>query len=196
MGLPAGLESTLSRIANVLEKPREAPTQKAPAPVPTEWTESSGRLSSWMLAAVAGILDEHRSRGAERAMALTNDTGKGGGRGKRGQESNLEARKRTMEEGGSFSSGVSKNWERNYLAVVPCARSASSLPLSPRSHHAMWSSPRFNRGCVRRALASFSTTVVLFLQRVGVNLAGRPLPSMAWSRALRAPRIRRAAFLR
>ena len=61
-------------------------------------------------------------------MALTNDTGKGGGRGKRGQESNLEARKRTMEEAGSFSSGFSKNWERNYLARrAVCAQRESRL---------------------------------------------------------------------
>ena len=50
-----------------------------------------------MQAAVAGILDEHRSAGAERAMALTNfgeeanDNGKDGGRGKRGQTSESEA---------------------------------------------------------------------------------------------------------
>ena len=50
-----------------------------------------------MLAAVAGILDEYRSGGAERAMAMTNfgeeanDHGKDGGRGKRGQASNPEA---------------------------------------------------------------------------------------------------------
>ena len=47
-----------------------------------------------MLATVAGILEEHRTGGAERAMALTNfgeeadDNGKGGGRGERGQASN------------------------------------------------------------------------------------------------------------
>ena len=50
-----------------------------------------------MLAAAAGFLDEHHSAGAERVMALTNfgdeanDNGNGGGRGKRGQTSNLEA---------------------------------------------------------------------------------------------------------
>ena len=54
----------------------------------------------------------------------------------------------------------------------------------------MWSSPlstaRFNRACVRRALASLSTTAMLFLQHGGVNPAGRPLSSMAWSCVLRA----------
>ena len=54
----------------------------------------------------------------------------------------------------------------------------------------MWSSPRsgarFNRACVRRALASLSTTAMLFLQHGGVNPAGRPLSSMALSGALRA----------
>ena len=54
----------------------------------------------------------------------------------------------------------------------------------------MWSSPRsrarFNRACVRRALASLSTTAMMFLQRGGANPAGRPHSSMAWSRALRA----------
>ena len=68
-----------------------------------------------MLATVAGILKEDRTGGAERAMAPTNfgeeagDNGKGGGRGKRGQASNPGARKRTMGEAGSFSSGFSKN---------------------------------------------------------------------------------------
>ena len=47
-----------------------------------------------MLATVAGILEDHRTGGARRAMAMTNfgeeadDNGKGGGRGKRGRASN------------------------------------------------------------------------------------------------------------
>ena len=59
----------------------------------------------------------------------------------------------------------------------------------------MWNSPRsrarFNRACVRRVLASLSTTAMLFLQHGGVNHSRR------WrGPALCAPRIRRAAFLR
>ena len=54
----------------------------------------------------------------------------------------------------------------------------------------MWSSPRsrarFNRACVRRALASLSTTALIFLQRGGANPAGKPPTSMAWCRASRA----------
>ena len=42
----------------------------------------------------------------------------------------------------------------------------------------------FHRACVRRALASLSTMAMMFLQREGANPAGRPLSSMAWSRAL------------
>ena len=57
---------------------------------------------------------------------------KGGGRGKRGPASNPEARKRTMEEAGSFFSGVSKNWEREViLPVVPCAQRAQPSTLTP-----------------------------------------------------------------
>ena len=95
----------------------------------------------------------------------------------------------------SIESGSVKenDWRRDVLSpVVPCAhRAQPSTPLTPasRSQHAMWSSPRsrarFNRACVRRALASLSTTAVMFFQRGGANPAGRPL-SLAWSRALRA----------
>ena len=62
-----------------------------------------------MLEAVGGILVEHRTGCAEKATALTSvgeeadDIGKGSGRGKRGQASNPEARRRTMEEAGSSS---------------------------------------------------------------------------------------------
>ena len=45
---------------------------------------------------------------------------------------------------------------------------------------------RFDRACACRALPSLSTTAMTFLQHGGVNLAGRPASSMAWSRALRA----------
>ena len=66
----------------------------------------------------------------------------------------------------------------------------------------MWSSPcsraRSNQACVRRALASLPTMAMLFLQRGGVNPAGRPLSPMAWSRALRpadsASRISPSSF--
>ena len=91
-----------------------------------------------MLATVAGILDEHRTGGAERAMALmslgeeANDNGKGRGRGKRGQASNPELRKRTMEEASSSSSGFSRNWMREVLLdVVPCAQRAQPSTLIP-----------------------------------------------------------------
>ena len=71
------------------------------------------------------------------------------------------------------------------LPVVPAAFHSHT-----RIQHAMWSSScsraRFNRAHVRRALASLSTTAMMFLQRGGANPAGRPLSSMAWSRALRA----------
>ena len=53
----------------------------------------------------------------------------------------------------------------------------------------MWSSPRsrarFNRACVRRALASLSTTAMMFLQQE-VRILQADHSSMAWSRALRA----------
>ena len=120
-----------------------------------------------MLATVAGILKEHRIGGAERAMALTNfgeeadDTGKGGGRGKRGQASNPGARKRTMEEAGSFFSRiVEKLEERSSLARRAVRAARAAFHSHPWSQRAMWSSPRsrarFNRACVRRALASLS----------------------------------------
>ena len=64
--------------------------------------------------------------------------------------------------------------------------SSLATPLSLfwlRNQHAMWSSPRsgarFNRACVRRALASLSTTALIFLQRGGA----KPPTSMAWCRA-------------
>ena len=125
-----GLESTLSCIANVLEKPwgrsmtatfglQGAHAESADefgvllddvqsaglngvdrvigASLIVDVVKTRGCRLRHMLASVAGILDEHRSGGAERAMALTNfgeeanDNGKGGGRGKRGQASNPEA---------------------------------------------------------------------------------------------------------
>ena len=80
--------------------------------------------------------------------------------------------------------------ERKYLLRRAMRAARAAFHSHTRSQHAMWSSPcsraRFNRACVRRALASLSTTVVLFLQHGGVNPAGRPLSLMAWSRALRA----------
>ena len=63
------------------------------------------------------------------------------------------------------------------------ARSRAAFHSHPWSQHAIWSSPRsrarFNRACVRRALASLSTTAMLFLQHGGVNPAGGPASSMA-----------------
>ena len=81
------------------------------------------------------------------------ESGKGRGRGKSGQASNLE------------------KWEREaLLLVVPCVQRAQPSTLTPRS-------------CVRRALAPLSTAAMLFLHRGGMNPAGRPLSFMAWSRA-------------
>ena len=45
---------------------------------------------------------------------------------------------------------------------------------------------RFDTASACRTLASLSTTAMKILQHGGVNLAGRPASSMAWSRALRA----------
>ena len=74
------------------------------------------------------------------------------------------------------------------LPVVPCAQRAA-FHSHARSLHAMWCHPRsrarFNRACVRRALAPLSTTAMMFFQRGGANLARLPLSSMEWSRALR-----------
>ena len=80
--------------------------------------------------------------------------------------------------------------ERSFLARRAVRAARAAFHSHPGSQHAMWSSPRsrarFNRACVRRALASLSTTATLFLQDGGVNPAGRPHSSMAWSRAQRA----------
>ena len=85
---------------------------------------------------------------------------------------------------------LEKLGERSSLARRAVREARAAFHSHPRSQHAMWSSPRskarFNRARVRRALASLSTTAMLFLQQGGVNPAGRPLSSMAWSRALRA----------
>ena len=117
-----------------------------------------------MLATFAGILEEHRTGGAERAMVLTTslrrsgDNGKDGGRGMRGIESERER------------------------FICP------AFHFHPRSQHAMWSSPRsrarFNRACVRCPLVLLPG--MLFLQHGCVNLEDRPLSSMAWTRAERA----------
>ena len=105
-----------------------------------------------------------------------------------------------MEEARSFSSGFSKNWERSYLACRAVRAVRAAFHSHPWSRHAMWTSPRsrarFNRACVRRALASLSMAAMLFLQRGGTNPAGRPPSSMAWSRALRAADSDSAAFHR
>ena len=90
----------------------------------------------------------------------------------------------------AFLKDSPSNWKREKLSGPLCrARNGRSLPLSPQKPACTWSSlhsrARFNRACVRRALASLSTTSMLFLQRGGVNPAGRPLSSIA-SRALRA----------
>ena len=70
------------------------------------------------------------------------------------------------------------------------ARIARSLPLSHLEPACNVELPAFQskvpRACVRRALASLSTTALIFLQRGGANPAGRPSSSIAWSRALRA----------
>ena len=80
------------------------------------------------------------------------ESGKGRGREKLGGASNLEAR----------------NIGRVIiLPVVPVRAARAAFHSQPRIQHAMWRSPRsrarFNRACVRRALASLSTTAMLFL---------------------------------
>ena len=73
-------------------------------------------------------------------------------------------------------------WEREKLSAQPPTLTlGASIPCgAPRVPE------RFDRACARETLASLSTTAMLFLQHGGVNLAGRPPSSMAWSRALRA----------
>ena len=146
-----------------------------------------------ILATVAGILKEDRTGGAERAMAPTNfgeeagDNGKGGGRGKRGQASNPGSVKENDGGGWQLFFRIFEKWVREvFLPVVPCAQRAQ-LPLSPWKPARHVELPRVpEQGSIEPVSASLSTTAMLFLQHGGVNLAGRPLSSMAWSRALRA----------
>ena len=78
---------------------------------------------------------------------------------------------------------------RSSLARRAVRAARAAFHSHARSLHAMWCHPRsrarFNRACVRRALAPLSTTAMMFFQRGGANLARLPLSSMAWSRALR-----------
>ena len=164
-GAPPGLESMFGHIANF--SALRAPTQTAPTKsmLPLDDVPSTGlwRLRH-MLATFAWILEEHRTGGAARAMALTiswrrsGDNGKDGGCGMRGIESERER--------------------------FTCP----AFHFHPRSQHAMWSSPRsrarFNRACVRCPWVLLSE--MLFLQHGCVNLEDRPLSSMAWTRAERA----------
>ena len=115
-----------------------------------------------MLAAAAGFLDEHHSGGTERAMALRN-------LGKEANGPNIESGGvKENDGGGKLFSGFSRNWERNSLARRAVRAARAAFHSHTRSQHAMWSSPRsrarFNPACVRRALASLSTTAMLFFQ--------------------------------
>ena len=118
----------------------------------------------------------------------------------RGRSQRERQRPRSREAWPSLESGgVKQNdgggWQ-HFFRILEELEERSSLAhraafhSHPRSQNAMWSSPRsrarFNRACVRRALASLSTTAMLFLQRGGMNPSGRPLSPMAWSRALHA----------
>ena len=86
------------------------------------------------------------------------------------------------DEAGSFFRILEKTGERSCLAPRAVRAARAAFHSHPWSQLAMWSSPRsrtrFNRACVRRALASLSTTEMLFLQSGGVNPAGTPLSSM------------------
>ena len=66
--------------------------------------------------------------------------------------------------------------------ILPLSPEEPAMPCggSPRSQS------KVHPTCVFRALASLSTTALIFLQHGGANLAGRPPSSMAWSRAPRA----------
>ena len=75
------------------------------------------------------------------------------------------------------------------MPVLPCAHRAQPSTLTVGASMSC-ELPAFHskdhRACVRRALASLSTTALIFLQRGSANPAGRPPPSMAQSRAPRA----------
>ena len=85
---------------------------------------------------------------------------------------------------------LDKMVKRSSLARHAVRAARAAFHSHPWSQHAMWSSPRsrarVHRACVRRTLASLSTTAMIFLLHGGVNPAGRPASSMAWSRALLA----------
>ena len=76
--------------------------------------------------------------------------------------------------------------ERNSLARRVVRASRTRTPGASMRCGAPRVPGRFKGACACRTLASLSTTAMIFLQHGGVNLAGRPASSMAWSRALRA----------
>ena len=90
----------------------------------------------------------------------------------------------------AFLQDSRKLGESSSLARRAARTARAAFHSHPRSQHAERSSPRSrarrNRACVRQALASLSTTAMLFLQHGGVNPAGRPLSLMTSSRASRA----------
>ena len=95
---------------------------------------------------------------------------------------------------------LEKLGERSVLVRRAVRAARADFHSHARSQHSMWSSPRsrarFNRACVRRALASLSTTAMTFVQRGGVNPAEADHSRRWRGPALFAPRIRRAALLR
>ena len=141
-------------------------------------TESSGRLSSegrqdqGMSASTrAGILEEHRTGGAVKSDGTDEFLGKKPATMERAAVAeawpSIESGSVKENDGGGwqlFFRILEKLGERSSLARRAVRAARAAFHSHPGSQHAMWSSPRsrarFNRACVRRALASLSTTAM------------------------------------
>ena len=222
---PPGLESILGHIANFLEKPRGRSMtatfglQSAHADgadeidallddVPSAGLNGVDRVIGakvvktrrcrlrHMLATVAGILEEHRTGGAETAMALTNfgeeadDIERAAVAGSVAKHRIRERERERWRRLAAFLQDSRTIGRRGIiLPVVPCAQRAqpSALTLGASMPCGAPHVPEQGsvEACVRRALASLSATAMLVLQHGGVNPPGRPLSSMVVPRSAR-----------